>query len=116
MLDEIKALEPQLKQIVYGCVEHVQATKAALYLSASHDLNDKTFEMALIVGERELSRGRGKSKKEAEQRAAAEGLSRLDAEEKSAATGTEEASPPVEGRMRSATSTVMPETRPSRSR
>ena len=45
MLDEIKALEPQLKQIVYGCVEHVQATKAALYLSASHDLNDKTFEM-----------------------------------------------------------------------
>lgn len=45
MLDEIKALEPQLKQIVYGCVEHVQATKAALYLSASHDLNDKTYEM-----------------------------------------------------------------------
>ena len=33
MLAEIKALEPQLKQIVYGCVEHVQATKAALYLS-----------------------------------------------------------------------------------
>jgi HD-GYP domain-containing protein (c-di-GMP phosphodiesterase class II) len=45
MLDEIKALEPQLKQIVYGCVEHVQATKAALYLSSSHDLNDKTYEM-----------------------------------------------------------------------
>lgn len=45
MLDEIKALEAQLKQIVYGCVEHVQATKAALYLSASHDLNDKTYEM-----------------------------------------------------------------------
>ena len=45
MLDEVKMLEPQLKQIVYGCVEHVQATKAALYLSASHDLNDKTYEM-----------------------------------------------------------------------
>ena len=45
MLDEVKSLEPQLKQIVYGCVEHVQATKAALYLSASHDLNEKTFEM-----------------------------------------------------------------------
>jgi len=45
MLDEIKALEPQLKQIVYGCVEHVQATKAALYLSSSFDLNDKTYEM-----------------------------------------------------------------------
>src|SRR5205085_11333594 len=46
MLDEIKLLEPQLKQIVYGCVEHVQATKAALYLSASLDLNKKTYEMA----------------------------------------------------------------------
>jgi hypothetical protein len=46
MLDEVKALEPQLKQIVYGCVEHVQATKAALYLSASHDLNEKIYEMA----------------------------------------------------------------------
>ena len=46
MLDEIKALEPQLKQIVYGCVEHVQATKAALYLSASLDLNEKIYEMA----------------------------------------------------------------------
>src|SRR5215218_3782786 len=45
MLAEIKALEPQLKQIVYGCVEHVQATKAALYLSASLDLNDKTYEL-----------------------------------------------------------------------
>ncbi len=45
MLDEIKALEPQLKQIVYGCVEHVQATKAALYLSTSHDLNDKIYEI-----------------------------------------------------------------------
>ena len=45
MLPEVKAIEPQLKQILYGCVEHVQATKAALYLSASHDLNDKTFEL-----------------------------------------------------------------------
>src|SRR5436190_9631801 len=46
MLDEIKALEPQLKQIVYGCVEHVQATKAALYLSAWLELNEKVYEMA----------------------------------------------------------------------
>ena len=45
MLPEVKALEGQLKQILYSCVEHVQATKAALYLSASHDLNAKTFEL-----------------------------------------------------------------------
>src|SRR5438477_8233906 len=45
MLGEVKALEPQLKQILYGCVEYVQATKAALYLSASHDLNEKTYEV-----------------------------------------------------------------------
>lgn len=45
MIPEVKAIEPQLKQILYGCVEHVQATKAALYLSASQDLNDKTFEL-----------------------------------------------------------------------
>jgi len=45
MLDEVKAIEPQLKQILYGCVEHVQATKAALYLSTSHDLNEKTYEL-----------------------------------------------------------------------
>jgi len=45
MLDEVKAIEPQLKQILYGCVEHVQATKAALYLSSSHDLNEKTYEI-----------------------------------------------------------------------
>jgi response regulator RpfG family c-di-GMP phosphodiesterase len=45
MLPEVKALEGQLKQILYGCVEHVQATKAALYLSASTDLNDKQYEL-----------------------------------------------------------------------
>lgn len=45
MLAEIKAVEPQLKQILYECVEHVQATKAALYLSASNDLSTKTFEL-----------------------------------------------------------------------
>jgi hypothetical protein len=45
MLQEIKNLEAQLKQILYGCVEHVQATKAALYLSSSSDLNEKTFEI-----------------------------------------------------------------------
>ena len=45
MLPEVKSIEPQLKQILYGCVEHVQATKAALYLSTSYDLNDKTYEL-----------------------------------------------------------------------
>lgn len=45
MLAELKTIEPQLKQILYGCVEHVQATKAALYLSSSHDLNEKTYEL-----------------------------------------------------------------------
>lgn len=45
MIPELKTIEAQLKQILYGCVEHVQATKAALYLSASHDLNQKTYEL-----------------------------------------------------------------------
>ncbi len=45
MLSELKTIEPQLKQILYGCVEHVQATKAALYLSSSHDLNEKKYEL-----------------------------------------------------------------------
>jgi len=45
VIDEVKSLEPQLKQILYGCVEHVQATKAALYLSASKDLNEKRYEL-----------------------------------------------------------------------
>jgi HD-GYP domain-containing protein (c-di-GMP phosphodiesterase class II) len=45
MLTEVKAIEPTLKQILYGCVEHVQATKAALFISASNDLNDKIYEL-----------------------------------------------------------------------
>ncbi|HYI07807.1 MAG TPA: HD domain-containing phosphohydrolase [Thermoanaerobaculia bacterium] len=45
MLPELRQLEPHLKQILYGCVEHVQATKAALYLSSSHDLNEKKYEL-----------------------------------------------------------------------
>lgn len=45
MLPELKAIEPRLKQVLYSCVEHVHATKAALYLSRSHDLNDKTYEL-----------------------------------------------------------------------
>lgn len=45
MIPELKALEPLLKQILYNCVEHVKATKAALYLSSSADLNAKTFEL-----------------------------------------------------------------------
>ena len=45
MIEELKTIEAQLKQVLYGCVEHVQATKAALYLSASRDLNDKRYEL-----------------------------------------------------------------------
>src|SRR5688500_12250479 len=45
MLPEVRSIEPALKQILYGCVEHVQATKAALYLSSSADLNNKTYEL-----------------------------------------------------------------------
>lgn len=45
MLAEVKQIEAALKQILYSCVEHVQATKAALYLSASRDLNEKKYEL-----------------------------------------------------------------------
>jgi hypothetical protein len=45
MLPDVKRIEAQLKQILYGCVEHVQATKAALFLSTSGNLNDKTYEL-----------------------------------------------------------------------
>src|SRR4051812_38656474 len=45
MLSEVKALEAQLKQILYNCVEHCQATKAALYLASTADLNVKTYEL-----------------------------------------------------------------------
>ena len=50
MLDELKSIETQLKKVLYGCVEHVQATKAALYLSASRDLTDKRFEIVTHYG------------------------------------------------------------------
>jgi ribonuclease-3 len=42
--------------------------------------HDKTFEVAIHVGERELARATGKSKKEAEQRAAERALGLLDGE------------------------------------
>lgn len=45
MLPEIRSIEASLKQILYGCVEHVQATKAALYLCVSHDLGEKQYEL-----------------------------------------------------------------------
>jgi len=45
MLPELKTIEAQLKQVLYSCVEYVQATKAALYLSSSHDLNEKKYEI-----------------------------------------------------------------------
>jgi ribonuclease-3 len=42
--------------------------------------HDKTFEVALSIGEREIARASGKSKKEAEQRAAERGLAVLESE------------------------------------
>lgn len=42
--------------------------------------HDKTFEVAVTVGGKEYARAEGKSKKEAEQRAAAQALSMLEAE------------------------------------
>ncbi len=58
MLLEVKSIEPQLKQILYSCVEHVQATKAALYLSASRDLNEKKYELVTsyqyVAGDRKI--------------------------------------------------------------
>src|SRR5438128_12412969 len=45
MLNELKPIEPQLKHILYGCAEHVQATKAALYLSTSGDLAERNYEL-----------------------------------------------------------------------
>jgi len=45
MLPEVKAAESTLKQMLYGCVEHVQATKAALYLACTPDLNEKVYEL-----------------------------------------------------------------------
>jgi hypothetical protein len=56
MIYEIKALQDQLKQILYGCVEHVQATRAALYLSASGDLNEKRFELVTSYAFNDASR------------------------------------------------------------
>ena len=46
MLSEVKTIEPALKQVLYNCLEHLQATKAALYISTSHDLNAKQYAIA----------------------------------------------------------------------
>jgi hypothetical protein len=56
MMYELKALQDQLKQILYGCVEHVQATRAALYLAASGDLNEKRFELVTSYAFNDASR------------------------------------------------------------
>lgn len=56
MLDEVKVLEPKFKQLLYGAVEHVQATKAALYLAATADLNDKIYELVTAYGFNDPSR------------------------------------------------------------
>jgi ribonuclease-3 len=45
--------------------------------------HDKTFEVAILLGDREYGRASGKSKKEAEQKAAEQALARLDGESSS---------------------------------
>ena len=44
--------------------------------------HEKTFEMACVLGQEEMARATGKSKKEAEQRAAQLALSKLEREAK----------------------------------
>src|ERR1700737_498895 len=56
MIHEVKALQDQLKQLLYGCVEHVQATRAALYLSATHDLSEKRYELVTSYAFNDASR------------------------------------------------------------
>jgi hypothetical protein len=56
MVQDVKGHESHLKQILYGCVEHVQATKAALYLSASENVNEKRFELVTSYSFNDASR------------------------------------------------------------
>ena len=48
-LEEARLLEPALKRALYECIERVRATKAALYLGASHSANS-AFELVTSYG------------------------------------------------------------------
>jgi len=48
-LEEARLLEPALKRALYDCIERVRATKAALYLGASHGGNS-AFELVTSYG------------------------------------------------------------------
>ena len=48
-LEEARLLEPALKRALYECIERVRATKAALYLGASHSANN-AFELVTSYG------------------------------------------------------------------
>jgi HD-GYP domain-containing protein (c-di-GMP phosphodiesterase class II) len=48
-LEEARLLEPALKRALYECIERVRATKAALYLGASHGASS-AFELVTSYG------------------------------------------------------------------
>jgi len=48
-LEEARLLDPALKRALYECIERVRATKAALYLGASHSANS-AFELVTSYG------------------------------------------------------------------
>ncbi|MHB0971369.1 MAG: HD domain-containing phosphohydrolase [Thermoanaerobaculia bacterium] len=50
MLPQIAALEPRLKEILYSCLEEIRATKAALYLVPTADVDENTFELVTHYG------------------------------------------------------------------
>src|ERR1051325_2346874 len=50
MLSEIKSLEPQLKQILFGCMEHVQATKGGPFFINGVASDQRFSEMLFRQG------------------------------------------------------------------
>src|SRR5438067_7700288 len=48
-LEEARLLEPALKRALYECIERIRATKAALYLGASHSASN-AFELVTSYG------------------------------------------------------------------
>src|ERR1043166_1194059 len=48
-LEEARLLEPALKRALYECIERIRATKAALYLGASHGASS-AFELVTAYG------------------------------------------------------------------
>lgn len=50
MLSQIATLEPRLKEILYRCLEEVRATKSALYIVPTADVEENTFELVTQYG------------------------------------------------------------------